>query len=499
MMRSRLLTLALLLLGACSLAPDYHAPKMPDVPTYKENISDAADASSPSTAQWSPAQPSAADTAPDAWWQVFSDPVLNDLETQLINANQNLKAAIARYDEARANVRAARAGYFPTLTGAANATRQQISKSEANTAPITLYNDTSAGGDLSYELDVWGRVRNTVAGAKDRAQASAADLTAVQLSLQAELATDYFTLRGDDTSQQILDETVKDYQKALELTEDRHAGGAATESDVDQAQTQFENAKTMAEDMRLQRAQLEHAIAVLTGAPPENFSLPVATLTEQQAEEKLILIDPGIPSTLLQRRPDIAEAERLVAAANADIGVARAAYFPDFTLSGAVGYESTALSNLLKTPSLFWSIGPDVATPLFDGGLIAAMSDEARAVYDETVANYRQTVLAAYQDVEDNLAAIRQLNKEQNSQAAATAAAERALTQAQDRYTGGIATYLDVVVAQNTALQAELASVNIRVRQLNAHVQLIRALGGSEPNSAGKTDAKTLSPSQQGA
>jgi len=474
MIRRGFVLLALLLLASCSLAPDYHRPETPAISVYKEAASTPDDQS----AAWSPAKPGAADAPRGPWWQVFNDPLLNDLESKLVNANQNLKAAVARYDEARAGVGVARADYFPTVTGAANTGRQQLSDTVTNTAPTTLYNATSVGLDASYELDLWGRVRNNVAGAENRAQASAADLAAVNLSLQSELAMDYFMLRGDGTSQQTLDETVTAYQKALELTQNRHNGGAATESDVDQAETQLQNAKTMAEDVRLKRAQLEHAVAVLTGAMPSGFTLPPATMGDQQAQEKIILIDPGVPSALLERRPDIAEAERLVAAANADIGVARAAYFPDFTLTGGIGYESAVFKNLLKSSSLFWSLGPSVTTPLFDGGRIASMSDQARAAYQETVANYRQTVLAAYQEVEDNLAAIRQLDKEHESQAAATAAAERALTQAKNRYTGGIVTYLEVVVAQNTALQAELAFVDIRTRQLNAHVGLIKALGG---------------------
>ena len=475
MIPHRLVSLACLLLASCSLAPDYHRPETPAVRTYKETTSVPAEGQ---TAAWSLAKPDTADTPRGTWWQVFNDPVLNDLENKLINANQNLKAAIARYDEARAGTRIARANYFPIITGTADTGRQQASKTVSNARTMSLYNDTLVSADASYELDVWGRVRNAVRSAENRAAASAADLAAVNLSLQAELATDYFMLRGDDTSQKILDETVTAYQKALELTQNRHNGGAATEADVDQAETQLQNAKTLAEDMRLKRAELEHAIAVLTGTMPENFTLSAAAMDEQESQSKVILIDPGLPSNLLERRPDIAEAERLVAAANADIGVARAAYFPDFTLTGAVGYESAVMNNLFKSPSLLWSVGPSVSIPLFEGGRIAALSDQARAAYEETAANYRQTVLSAYQEVEDNLAAIRQLDKEHDSQAVATAAAERALTQAKNRYTGGIATYLEVVVAQNTALQAGLSSVDIRTRQLNAQVALIKSLGG---------------------
>jgi NodT family efflux transporter outer membrane factor (OMF) lipoprotein len=336
------------------------------------------------------------------------------------------------------------------------------------------YNDFLAGADLSYEIDVWGRVRNMVKAGESRADASAADLAAMDLSLHAEMAVDYFALRAEDETQKIADETVEAYQKAYDLTKRRFDGGVSPEVDVDQAQTQLQNAKTFAADTALNRAQLEHAIAVLAGETPSGFTLPPA--------QPAITLPPPvvtIPSFLLQQRPDIAAAELRVQAANADIGVARAAYFPDLTFSASGGFESAVASKLLQAPSLFWAIGPSAVQTVFDGGKIAALSDEAQAAYNESVANYRQTVLTAFQQVEDNLAALRQLAQESETQALATEAAERTLKQAQNRYTGGITTYLDVVIAQNTALQAELAGINIRTRQLTASVLLTKAFGGS--------------------
>jgi len=469
--------LHLILLSSCSLAPDYHRPKI-NIPTeYKES------------GQWLHANPLQADLDHGPWWRLYNDHDLNTLENQVCKANQNLKAAIARYEEARAAAAVAHAAYFPTGIGIANASRQQTSGSIANKSNIPLYNDMLLGLDFSYEVDVWGRVKNSVAAAVHRAHASAADVAAINLGLQAELASDYFSLRAADASQRIYDQTVLAYQKALYLTRNRYKGGAAPVADVDQAEAQLENARTLSADNRLKRTQLEHAIATLIGQPPGHFSLHPAI-----GNIKLVTLAPYLPSTLLERRPDIAAAELRVQAANADIGVARAAYFPDFNLAAGIGLESAVLSNLLKTPSLIWSIGPstslgslDIArAPLanytiFDGGAISAITREAWATYHENVALYRQTVLTALQEVEDSLIALRQLNRENKTQTVATAAANRALTQAIYRYEGGITTYLDVVVVQNIALQAQLASVNIHTRRQIASIQLIKALGGGWP------------------
>jgi NodT family efflux transporter outer membrane factor (OMF) lipoprotein len=346
-----------------------------------------------------------------------------------------------------------------------------------------LGNDFDLEADLSYEFDVWGRVRNQVASAKASQHASAADLGALELSIRAELASDYFALRSTDAQQVLLDKTVEDYRRALQLMQNLYKGGAAALTDVAQAQAQLEIGRTQAADTRLQRAQTEHAIAVLLGENPSTFHLDPAPLPPQFA---LPPIDPGLPSALLERRPDIAAAERRVAAANALIGVARAAYFPVFSLSGTAGFNSIATANWISAPSRFWSIGPTAILPLFQGGRLAGQTDRAKAAYEEQVAYYRTTVLTAYREVEDNLAALRQLEQENASEAAAVIATGTALQQANLRYKGGIATYLEVATTENTALQAQLNAVNIQLRRLTASVLLIKALGGGWQNTAGQ-------------
>jgi len=321
-------------------------------------------------------------------------------------------------------------------------------------------------------LDVWGRVRNLVAAADDRAKASAEDLAALNLSLHAELATNYFALRGNDENQRVLDETVRMYKKAFLLLRNRYQGGASPPLDMDLAETQLKTAETLATNLRLQRAQLEHAIAVLIGESPSNFSISL-----ERNGMKAVSIDPNVPSILLERRPDILAAEQRMKAANADIGVAKAAFFPTISLDGLLGFESRSLAKLIQMPSLFWSIGPLATMTLFDGGRIAAFVRAADASYFEAIANYRQTVLIAFQEVEDSLIAIHRLNQEMASQQAAVKAANRALHHALKRLEGGLITYLDVVVVQTIALQAELANINIRTQRQIASVQLIKAIG----------------------
>lgn len=461
-------------LSGCSLAPTYHRPPMTVPPKYKES------------GPWLHAKPHKASLDRGRWWEMYGDKTLNALEEKVQSANQNLKAALARYEEARAAAAVARAAYFPVITGVANATRAESSHNVANPLGSPLYSDKSVALELTYEIDVFGRVRNLVAAAKSTARASAADLAVIDLSLHAELANDYFALRGDDAAQRILDQTVIAYEKSLFLTRQRYKEGADPAYNVDQAVTQLETAKTLAADMRLQRAQLEHAIAVLIGEVPATFSLK-----PELPKTKVVTIAPKLPSTLLERRPDIAEAELLVQAANYNIGVARAAFFPAFNLSMGMGVESTILANLFRGPSLLWSVGPTAMSTLanvgslplmtqtiFDGGKIKGLSDEACARYYETVANYRQTVLSAYQQVEDYLVAIHQLDHEKITQDSATRAANRSLNQARYRYKGGLTTYLDVVIYENIALQNELNSVNVHTRRQVASVQLIKALGG---------------------
>jgi outer membrane protein, multidrug efflux system len=507
--------LALSLLAACDLAPDFTRPETATPAAYKEEGKNPdASVAKPNAPQgpgfvgpgfvgpglegpglegrgsegatageWKPAAPhDGEDRGP--WWKIFDDPRLDGLEEQVTSANQNLKAAFARLQQARGQARVARADFFPTVTGNASYTREQASSTVANTEPHTQFNDFLLDADISYEIDVFGRVRNSFVAAKETARASAGDLAALDLSTHAELAADYFMLHGLDSQGAVLDQTVKDYEKALELTRNRYQGGVAAEVDVDQAETQLETAKTQAVDVHLKRAQLEHAIAVLVGLPPSEFSLPAVRL-----EVKPPAIDPGLPSALLERRPDIAAAERRVASANAEIGVARAAYFPVFNLDTLMGLETAIPSRWFQAPSRVWSLGPSSMLVLFDMGRREGLSDEARAVYDETVANYRTAVLDAYQDVEDELAAIRLLAEEGVTQGSALAAAGRTLKQANYRYTGGLATYLEVVSAQNSVLTAELATVDVLTRRVAATVLLVKALGGGWHDDTATADA----------
>ena len=465
-MRSRWLAVAVVgALSGCSLSPRYERPAVSAPPAAFKEAGD-----------WKVASPSDA-TPRGSWWTIFNDPQLDDLEGQLTGTNQSLRAALARLEQARAQTRIARAGWFPTLAAQADATRSQVSLNSPSAAPgkAVTSNLFTVSGDLSWELDVFGRVRNTVAGARASEQASAGDAAALDLALHAELASDYFTLRGLDTEQRLLDHTVADYAKALQLTQNLYRGGAAALADVQQAQAQLESARTQAEDTRLRRAQTEHAIAVLVGRQASEFALAM------RAEDAITpppTVAAVLPSQLLERRPDVAAAERRVAAANAGIGVARAAYFPVFSLLGSAGYESTLSSNWITAPSRFWSVGPQGLLTVFDGGLHAAQSAAAHAAYDEQVANYRNTVLTAFQDVEDNLAALRQLQLESVSQAAAVTATQGALDQANLRYKGGIVTYLEVVSSENAALAARLTAADIGIRRATATVLLVKALGG---------------------
>jgi NodT family efflux transporter outer membrane factor (OMF) lipoprotein len=464
-MRRLLLTSLCGALSACSLAPHYTRPTTETAPpAYQES------------ADWKTAQP-ADEQSRGAWWEIFQDEPLNALEGRVTNANQNIKAEFARLQQARAQTRIVRSSLFPTVTLDPRATRARQSLNSptySNTKP-RYQNDFALDADVSYELDVFGRIRNSVAAARANEQASVADLATLDLSIHAELATDYFTLRSEDTQQELLDQTAKDYAGALELTQNLYDGGAAALSDLDQAKAQLQTALTQAADMRLRRAQTEHAIAVLLGESPSTFHLDPRPLKLDEVPPPVGL---GMPSALLERRPDIASAERRVQAANAQIGVARAAYFPIFDLTGTAGFESGHASNWISAPSLLWAVGSSAALTVFDGGLHRAQSAQAHAAYDEQVANYRGSVLAAYQDVEDNIAALRQLQEESVSEAAAVAATSGALEQAQYRYKAGIVTYLEVVAAENAALAARLSAADIQVRRMVASVQLVKALGG---------------------
>jgi NodT family efflux transporter outer membrane factor (OMF) lipoprotein len=451
--------------SACNFAPHYSRPSTEPAPaTYQE------------AAGWKTAQPADGESR-GAWWAVFNDEQLNALENQVTVSNQNLKAAFARLQQARAQTRIERSYLFPTVTLDPRAGREQqsVNSPTYNSLKPRMENDFAVSGDVSYELDVWGRIRNLVAAARASEQASAADLATLDLSTHAELASDYFTLRSQDTQQELLDRTAQDYSGALGLTQNLFNGGAAAESDLDQSKAQLQTALTQAADNRLRRAQTEHAIAVLLGESPSTFHLDPRPL---QLDATPPGIDPGMPSALLERRPDVAAAERRVAAANAQIGVARAAYFPVFSLSGLAGFESIETGNLFTAASRTWSVGPQAVLTVFDGGLHRAQSAQAHAAYDEQVADYRNAVLAAYQTVEDNIAALRELQLESVTEAAAVAATTSALQQAQYRYSGGIATYIEIVVAENAALQARLSAADIQLRRMVASVQLVRALGG---------------------
>lgn len=452
-------------LTGCSLAPPYKTP-----------VTAAPAASYTEAGDWKPAQP--ADALPRGpWWSIFHDAQLDSLEAQVTISNQTLKAAFARLQQARAQMRYVRASYLPTVTAGAAATRTRTSTNapQYSTVKPPTQNDLLLESDVSYEIDVFGRVRNSVAAARASAEASAADLAVVDLSMHSELALDYFTLRTEDTQQSLLDRTVIDYTRALELTQNLYNGGAVPLADVAQAQAQLETARTQAEDVRLRRAQTEHAIAVLVDQQASTFHLDAQPLSADMTPPTL---DPGLPSELLERRPDVAGAERRVIAANASIGVARAAYFPVFNLTGVVGLEGTGGATWIDAPSALWAVGSSALMTLFDGGRRQAATDQARAAYDEQIANYRTTVTTAYGEVEDWLAALRQLERESRSEVAAVAATATELDQANYRYKAGAATYLEVVIAENASLAAQLSAADIQVRRMNASVLLVKALGG---------------------
>jgi len=416
-------------LAACSLAPEYRVPETPTTEAFKETAGG-----------WQPAAP--ADAAHRGeWWQAFGDPQLDTLEVQLQSSSQDLRAALARYEQSRAAAGQVHSLLYPSLDAGASATRGRDSAEVADgrgpKEPIA--NDFVASLDLAWEIDLFGRLRNATAAANRRVEASAGELAALDLALQAELASTYFQLRGADAVLALIGDTVENYGRAAELTQNRHQGGIAAATDVDQAQAQLQDALAQLADVRLQRAQLEHAIAVLTGQTPAALSLaPAPFVAEPPA------LDAGLPSTLLERRPDVAAAERRVAAANAEIGVAAAAWFPVFGFGASGGYQSPESSQWFAAPNQFWSIGPFVTTPIFDGGAISAGKRGARARYDEAVANYRQSVLVAYREVEDNLAALHHLADEVASQEAAAAAAQRSVFHANKRYSAGVADYIEV-------------------------------------------------------
>ncbi|HUO34989.1 MAG TPA: efflux transporter outer membrane subunit [Candidatus Acidoferrum sp.] len=450
-------------LSGCTAGPKYVRPDVETPAAYKET-----------PPGWKTAQPSDASTK-GKWWEAYQDPQLNSFEEQVDISNQTIRAALAQYQEARAALHVARADYFPTVTGGLSLAREHISSNSPlfGASSKSDYSDYSLPVDASYEPDLWGRVRRSVEASRSEAQASAADLANANLSMHAELAFDYFELRGLDAEKALLDSAVGSYQTALDLTEHRYKGGLVSAVDVAQAQTQLETTRAQAYDVGVARASYEHAIAVLIGKPASSFSIAPLPLTAPPPSTP-----PGIPSDLLERRPDIAAAERRVEEANAQIGLAKTAYYPLIMLSGAGGFESGALRTLVQGPSGIWSFGAAGAETIFDAGRRRGLTDEAIALHDQSVANYRQTVLTGFQEVEDNLAALRILQDEAKTEDAAVAAAQHSLDLSINRYKGGVTSYLEVTTAQNAALADEVTAVEILTRRLAASVLLVKAIGG---------------------
>lgn len=478
-----LLATATVLLGGCTVGPKYHTPTADTPQAFKE----LTPANYASTDGWKVAQPKD-DALRGKWWEIFNDPQLNALEDQVNVSNQNIAAAAASFFSARALVKEARSQYFPTVTTNPSIMNNRQSAS-LRTTVATGGGGSGSGGssssanlnfteyalpfDATWQPDLWGRIRNTVRSQVYGAQASAADLENVRLTAQSELAVDYFSLRTQDSLQQLLDSTVVAYQESLKLTQALYETGIDSDEAVAQAETILETTQAQATGVGIARSQFEHAIAVLVGKPASEFSIPVEPLKTPPPA-----IPFGVPSQLLERRPDIAASERLVAQANAQIGIAKAAYYPTITLSAIVGLESSSAATWFTWPSRFWSVGPALAETLFDAGLRHATVQQFEGTYNQTVANYRQAVLTGFQQVEDNLAALRLLSTEIQQQDTAVKSAQRNLKVATDRYKLGIDPYLNVITAQTLLLSAQETDVTLRNQQITSSVQLVEALGG---------------------
>jgi NodT family efflux transporter outer membrane factor (OMF) lipoprotein len=452
-----------LLFTGCALGPKYKTPAVAAPPAYKES------------GNWKAAQPNDQNLGGN-WWEMFQDSQLNALEDQINVSNQNLKAAVAQYQESRAAERYVRADYYPTVTTSPSATRERYSNNRpppsSNFDGLT-FNDFVLPVNFSYEANIWGRVSRNVEAYREQAQATAADLAVVNLSMHATLAVDYFAARTLDAEEKLLRDTVAQYGQALQLNEDRYHGGLGSEVEVEQARTILETTRAQLVDVGVARAQYEHAAAVLVGRAPADFTPPPLPLTAPPP-----VIPVGVPSELLERRPDIAAAERRVASANAEVGLARTAYYPLVNIMGSGGFESGSITTLLQGPSAMWSVGGSLVQTLFDGGRRHALNDEARATYNSEVASYRETVLTGFQQVEDNLAALRILEQEASVQTGAVQAAQRSLNLSHTRYDGGVTSYLEVITAQNAALTDEVTAVNILGRRMASAVLLIQAIGG---------------------
>jgi NodT family efflux transporter outer membrane factor (OMF) lipoprotein len=443
----------LTLIAACAVGPDYHRPKFEAAADYKE------------AADWKPSEPSDALTR-GPWWEIYKDDSLNQLENRIDISNENVKAAVAAYDQARALVAQARAGFWPTIAASVGAQRGSVAGGPTLTT-------NSAGLSGSWDLDIWGQIRRTVESNRASAQSSAAALAAARLSAQAELATDYFELRAQDQLQKLLDDTVVAEQLSLKIAESRYRFGVAARADVVSAEAQLLSSQAQQVNARIQRAILEHAIAVLIGQQPASFSLGSSSMRSD-----VPTVPAGIPSTMLERRPDVAEAERTVASANAQIGVAKSAYFPSLTLSGSDEYTGRTWSKLFDVPNRIWSLGPSLADTLIDGGLRRAKVAQARAAYDASVDTYRQTVLTGFQQVEDNVVTLRVLEQQAVIEDAAVAAAREAEKLTLNQYKAGTVPYSSVITAQTTRLTAEETALTVLSSRLQASVALIEALGG---------------------
>jgi NodT family efflux transporter outer membrane factor (OMF) lipoprotein len=517
-----------LAVAGCNLAPHYEAPKTDASGGFKEAVPGAA----PEAQGWKVAAPN--DAVPRGkWWELYNDPQLNALEERVAISNQTVIAAEANYRVARALVGEAQANLFPTVVAAPSVVRSRASASGGSggsnsggaSGSGTSGSGTSGGGstsggtststggatvpggnstvpkttytlpfEASYEVDLWGSVRNSVSQARYASEASAASVQTAILTTQSTLAQDYFALRATDEQRRILDTTLADYEASLHLVRTLYNNGLASEEDLAEADTQLDSAEAQATDLGIARAQFEHAIAVLIGVPPSKFSIGY-----ERFNAALPVVPVGLPSDLLERRADIAAAERQVAAANSGIGVARAAYFPNITINGLVGFESNSLGALLDWPNRMWSIGPTLIQPLFDGGLRRAQNEQARAQYDETVANYRQTVLAAFQSVEDNLASLRILSKEVTQQHKAAVAAQHTVQLSVVRYQNGVDSYVNVITAQNTFLTNRLAELQVQLRQITATLALVDNLGGGwDTSQLSDTEKTALHPPSAG-
>jgi NodT family efflux transporter outer membrane factor (OMF) lipoprotein len=464
-MKTHTILIALLMLAGCMVGPDYHKPDVTTPAAYKE------------AKDWKTAEPK--DDAPRGhWWEIYGDVDLNALVSQIEISNQNVLAAAASYRQAQALLDVTQGSYFPTVTAGLTGTRAQGS-SPSTTGVTTVVpgapirNTVRPTLSASWEPDIWGQIGRNVEASEASAQASNADLRNALLSAQATLVQSYFQLRVDDAEQHLLQQTSAAYERSLQITKNQYEAGIVGRVDVAQAETQLKTTQAQAIDLGVQRAQLEHAIAVLIGKAPADFQIKPTN-----ALPSLPQVPAALPSALLERRPDIASAERHMAATNAQIGVAQAAFFPALTLSGTYGYQNTSLSQLLTAPNSFWSVGPSLALTLFNGGALSAQKKAAVAVYDNSVATYRQTVLAAFQEVEDNLAALRQLADEAAVQQAAEQSATEAQTLTENQYLAGTVSYLNVVTTQATALSAKSSNINITGRRLVANAVLIKALGG---------------------